>query len=219
MPLAEKELRRAIELNPNYATAYHWLGNILASMQRGDEAIAAARRAEELDPLSLIISADTVWDFVTLRRYDEAIAQSERTLLLDPNFYYVHYLLGQAYYGKGMYKEAIQAIRKSIELNEDPFAKALLVQALAKAGDRAEAVKLRDDLKSESTRRFVPNYVLAMASIALGEKDEAIALLEKDIVDRGNWVSAIAVLPVLDDLRSDPRFATLVKKVESSKLD
>ena len=219
LPLAEKELRRATELNPNYATAYHWLGNVLASMQRGEEAVAAGRRAEELDPLSLIISADAGWNFINLRRYDEAISQSQRTLQLDPNFYYAHYLLGEGYYGKGMYKEAVQAMRKSIEINEDPYAEALLVQALAKAGDRAGAVKLRNDLKAASTRRYIPNYLLAMASVAVGEKDEAIALLEKEITERGAYVAGIAYDPVMDDLRGDPRFAALVQKVESSKLD
>ncbi len=220
LPAAEKELRRAIELNPNYATAYHWLGvSALVNMQRFDEAVAAGKRAEELDPLSVIISADQAYNLLLARRYDEAIAQGKQTLLLDPNFYYVHYLLGWAYLEKGMYKEAISALRKSIELNEDPFAKALLIQSLAKSGERAEAAKLRDELKSESTRRYIPNYILAMASIALGDKDEAFALLEKDIAERSAYVTLIGIDPALDDLRSDPRLAALVKKVESSKLD
>jgi len=188
-------------------------------MQRFDEAVAAGKRAEELDPLSVIISADQAYNLLLARRYDEAIAQGKQTLLLDPNFYYVHYLLGWAYLEKGMYKEAISALRKSIELNEDPFAKALLIQSLAKSGERAEAAKLRDELKSESTRRYIPNYILAMASIALGDKDEAFALLEKDIAERSAYMTLIGIDPALDDLRSDPRLAALVKKVESSKLD
>lgn len=218
-PAAERELRRAIELNPNYATAYHWLGNALVNMKRFDEAVAAGKRAGELDPLSVIISADQGYNLVLARRYDEAIVQGQRALMLDPNFYYTHCLLGWAYHQKGMYREAISAFRKSLELNEDPYAKALLVQSLAKSGGRAEAVKLRDELRSESTSRYIPNYFLAIASIALGEKDEAFALLEKDVAERSTYVTLIAIDPVFDDLRGDPRFAALVQKVQSSKLD
>jgi serine/threonine protein kinase/tetratricopeptide (TPR) repeat protein len=217
---SEREFRRAIELNPNYATAYHWLGNAaLLNMARFDEALVAGRRAEELDPLSIIISADQAYNFTFARRYDEAIAQCQRALSLDPNFYYTHYVLGFVYEQKGMYKEAIPALQKSLKLNEDPFAKALLIRALVKTGQRTEAIKLRDELRSESAKRYVPNYFLAMASIALGEKDEAIGLLEKDIAERGNYMAAIEIDPVLDDLRDDPRFATLVQKVVAAKLD
>jgi eukaryotic-like serine/threonine-protein kinase len=217
---AERELRRAIELNPNYATAYHWLANApLLNLQRFDEALAAGKRAEELDPLSAIISADQAYNFIYARRYDDAIVQCQRALTLDPNFYYTHYVLGMAYHQKGMYKEAISELHKSLELNEDPFAKALLIRALAKSGERAEAIKLSDELYSESARRYVPNYFLAMASIALGEKDEAIALLEKDVAERGSYITTIKIDPVLDDLRDDPRFATLLQKVAAAKLD
>ena len=218
-PASERELRRAIELKPNYATAHHWLGNgPLLAMNRFDEAIAEGRRAEELDPLSVIISADEAYNLIFARRYDEAIAQCQRALAVDPNFYYTHYLLGWAYHEKGMYKEAISAFRKSLELNEDPYAKALFIRSLARSGERAEAIKLRDELKSESTRRYIPGYFLAIASIALGERDEAIALLEKDIAERGNSVQ-MATDPAMDNLSVDQRFAALVKKRETSKLD
>ena len=216
---AERELRRAIELKPNYATAYHWLAIELALAKRPDEAIATARRAEELDPLSLIISADTAFDFILSRRYEEAIAQGQRTLKLDPNFYYAHYLLGWAYYEKGMYPEAISECRKSLELNEEPYAKAILVTALAKSGGPAEAIKLRDELKSESARHYVPSYYLAVADTALGEKDEAFAALEKDFAERSTSYSWIPMDPLFDDLRDDPRFKALMQRVESSKLD
>ena len=95
----------------------------------------------------------------------------------------------------------------------------MLIQSLAKSGGRSEAVKLSEDLVNESRRRYVSPYILAMASTALGEKDEAIALLEKDIAERGTYVSGIETNPEIDDLRGDPRFAALVKKIESSKLD
>jgi serine/threonine protein kinase/tetratricopeptide (TPR) repeat protein len=216
---AEREFRRAIELKPNYATAYHWLGITLALAKRPDEAIATARHAEELDPLSLIISADTAFDLILSRRYDEAILQGQRALTLDPNFYYTHYLLGWAYYEKGMYREAISECRKSLEVNEEPYAKAILITALSKSGGRAEAIKLRDELKSASTRHYVPSYFLAVADMALGERDEAFAALEKDFAERSTSYSWIPVDPLFDDLRNDPRFKALMQRVESSKLD
>lgn len=167
----------------------------------------------------MIISADTAFDLIFARRYDDAVAQAQRTLKLDPNFYYAHYLLGWAYYEKRMYQEAISECRKSLELNQEPYGKAILIASLAKSGGRAEAIKLRDELKSESARHYVPNYFLAVADIALGEKDEAIAALEKDFAERAPSYAWIPVDPLFDDLRGDPRFAALVKRVESSKLD
>jgi eukaryotic-like serine/threonine-protein kinase len=217
---SEKELRRAIELKPNYATAHHWLGDVaLLNQQRFDEAIAAGRRAEELDPLSVIISADTGYNLLLARRYDEAIAHVQRTLALDPNFYYAHYLLGWAYYQKGMYREAISEYRKSLELNPDPFAKSLLALALSKSGGRVEAVRLRDELAAELARRYFPGYHLAIANMAIGDRDAAFALLEKDIAERGPLCPGFAYDPILDELRSDPRFASLLQKIESSKID
>ena len=219
-PAAERELRRAIELKPNYATAHHWLGNApLIVLGRFDEALAEGRRAEELDPLSLIISADQAWNLFNARRYDDAVAQCQKALSLDPNFYYTHFILSMAYYKKGMYREAIAEDRKSIELNPDPFAKAVLAMSLSKSGDRPEAIKLRNDLIAESTRHYVAGYFIALANIALGDRDQAIALLEKDIDERGPNCPSFAIDPLLDDLRNDPRFAAMVQKVEASKLD
>jgi tetratricopeptide (TPR) repeat protein len=217
---AERELRRAIELKPNYATAHHWLANApLLVTGRFDEALAEGRQAEELDPLSVIISADQAWNLVNARRYDDALAQCRKALTLDPNFYYTHYVLSMAYYKKGMYQEAIAADRKSIELNPDPFAKALLAMSLSKTGDRAQAIKLRNDLIADSTHRYLAGYFVALADIALGDKDQAIALLEKDLDERGPNCPSFATDPLLDDLRGDPRFTALMQRTEASKLD
>jgi serine/threonine-protein kinase len=219
---AERELLRAIELKPNYATAQHWLGIFYAAdSQREDEAIAAARRAEELDPLSLIISADTGFGLILLRHYDEAITQLQKTLKLDPNFYYAHYMLGWAYIQKGMYSQAIAECRESLRLNPEPTSKAFLAVALARSGGRAEAMKLRDELKGEIARRYVPNYFVAIVDTALNEKDEAFAALEKDFAERSTFISWIPTnpLPFFDDLHTDPRWAALVEKIASSKID
>lgn len=215
---AERELWQATKLNPNYATAYHWLGTILPASGKNDEALAAARRAEQLDPLSTIISADTAFDLMLMRRYDEAIAQAQRTLKIDPNFYYAHYLIGKAYNKKGMYKDAVASLRKSVELNPDPIAKATLAQSLVASGQRPEAMKLLDELKAESARRYIPGYFLAQVYMALGNNDSAIAALEKDFSDRCVYIQWMAVDPEWDGLRNDPRFTALVERVQSSKL-
>lgn len=216
---AERELRRAIELKPTYATAYHWLGIVYAFANRPDDAIASARRAEELDPLSLIISADMGFDLILCRRYDEAVAQAQKTLKLDPNFYYAHYLLGWAYLQKGMYGPATAEARKSLELNPEPYGKTILIAALARSGERAEAIKLRDELKSEIGRRYIQSYYLAAADTALGEKDAAFAALENDFADRATSYAYIPVDPLFDDLHADERWATLMQKLASSKIN
>ncbi|MCA1849518.1 MAG: protein kinase [Acidobacteria bacterium] len=219
-PAAETELRRAIELNPNNATAYQWLGILLAfTMGRFDEGIAAGRRAEELDPLSPVISADSGFCLFGARRYDEAIAQLKRALTLDPNFYYTRFNLGTVYHAKGMYSEAIVEYRKARELDDDPFVTALLARSLAKSGGRGEATKLRDQLRAESARRYVPNIAFALVYAALDDKDEAFKWMEKDFAERSFYPSFYAVYPLLDDLRDDPRFADLVRRVESAKMD
>jgi tetratricopeptide (TPR) repeat protein len=210
----EKELRRAIELNPNYATAHHWLGlDLLTVLKRFDEAIPEMKRAEELDPLSPVISADAGLALVYARRYDEAIAQTKHALSLDPNFFNARYTLGYAYDGKTLYAEAIAEYRKALALNDDPYAKAFLVRSLAKSGQRTDALKLVEEVKSESATRYVPNYCLAMAYTALGDREEAFALLEKDIAEHSSFVSVLAVEPALDDLRDDPRFKAMLRRL------
>ncbi|MBA3351340.1 MAG: protein kinase, partial [Blastocatellia bacterium] len=214
-----RELYRATELNPKYATAYHWLGNTLPSLGKCDEAIAAAKHAEELDPLSAIINADTALDLIQCRRFDEALVQTQKALKLDPNFYYTHFLAGWAHQNKGNYKEALTSFRRSMALNVDPYAKALFILTLAKAGERVEAMKLRGELRADSKRRYIGGYILAIADVAVGEFDTALAEIEKDLVERGGYTPIIAIDPALDDLRGDPRFTALVKKVEASKLE
>jgi TolB-like protein/Tfp pilus assembly protein PilF len=216
---AVRELQRATELNPKYATAHHWLGVALTGLGKCDEAITAARRAEELDPLSVIISADVALNLIYCRRFDDSLAQTERTLKLDPGFYYTHYLAGWAHLNKGNYPAALAAFRRSRELNSDPFATSLFIQALAKAGERADAVKLHDELRSAAGRQYIDPYVLAIAEIGMGEKDAAFRLLERTVTERGWYATYITSDPAMDDLREDPRFPALVKKLQTSRLE
>jgi TolB-like protein len=211
----EKEFRRAIELEPSYAAAYQWLGgSVLAPMKRFDEAIAELKRGEEIDPLSSINAARVGDTLVAARRYDEAIAQYKRILSIDPNFAYIHYALSWGFGLKGMYPEAISEARRSLELNPDPTTKAYLALWLAKAGQRAEATKLLDELKQESTKGYVQSYAFALVYLGFDDKEEALRWLEKEVSERGVHANFYSVYPELDPLRSEPRFKAMLKQVK-----
>ena len=218
-PASERELRRAIELKPSSATAYHWLGNIaLLAMGRWDESLAAERRAGELDPLSLSIASDTGVTLLYARRFDEAIAQFRRTLAVDPKFYVARYHLGLTLHARGEYDAAIAEYRICLASDDDPWVTALLAFSLAKAGRRGEALEQRAKLIAESAGRYVPNVGLAIVHAALGENDEALRWLERDFEERSLFPPFYAWDPVFDDLRADPRFADLVHRVGQAKL-
>jgi serine/threonine protein kinase/tetratricopeptide (TPR) repeat protein len=216
---AERALRRAIELNPGYATAWHWLGNFLPIIGKGDEAIAAGKRAEELDPLSAIISADTGWDLIILRRYDEAIEQAQRTLLIDPNFWYAHCIIGLASDLKGLHAEAVRAFQKAAALNPDVITTGRLAAALARAGDRVQAQRLLAGLHAEAGRRYIQGYYLATAELALGDTNAALTSLERDARERGIYMQWLAINPEFDGLRAEKRFAAILERMKASRLE
>jgi len=215
---ATSEFQRAIELNPNYATAHQWYGNsALVALGRFDEAIAEVKRAIELDPLSLVINTDLGATYYRARRYDEAIEQLHKTLELDPGFYYARWNLGSALSAKGAIGEAIGEYQKARALNDDPLVLGLLTRAYAFSGNKTEAIKLRDQLATLSRERYVSAYSFALASIGFGDKEEALRWLEKSYQDRaGNDLEFIRVEPLLDPLRGDPRFEALMAKVFST---
>jgi TolB-like protein/Tfp pilus assembly protein PilF/class 3 adenylate cyclase len=207
-----RELERAIQLNPNYAMAHHWLGNLpLTFTGHFDRAIGELKRALELDPLSMIINANLGQTYCYSRRYEEAIAQLHRTIEIDPSFYYAHYQLGEALEFKGNRDAAIAEYQKARKLNDDPLVLALLAQAMAKAGNLAQARKLLEQLKEESRHRYVTAYGIGLAYLGLGENEEALRWFEKSYQDRaGTEIGYIKVDPFLDSLRDDPRFEKLV---------
>jgi TolB-like protein/Tfp pilus assembly protein PilF len=210
---SEKEYRRAIELKPNYATAHHWLGSDLSNVKRFDDSLVELRRAEELDPLSPIIGTNLGDTLVFARRYDEAIAQYKRTLVRNPNFAYAHRALGWAYGSNGTYPEAMAETRTAIEMNNGSSAKGYLGLWLARSGKRDEAVKLLSELKQETTRGYVQSYTFALIYIGLGDKEEALNWLEKQMSGRSETANTYAVAPELDELRSEPRFKEMLKRM------
>ena len=213
-----KEFERAIQLNPNYATAHHWYGETLGSMGRLDEAIAESKRARELDPLSLVINTDLGEVYVWARQYDKAIEQLRKTIQMDPRFYYAHWTLGIALQLNGQLSEAIAEYRTAADLNDDPFVLALLGQAHARAGQREDAKKILARLTEEAKSRYVSAYSFALMYLALDDKERAIDELERAYRERaGGDVYRVKVDPMLDDLRGSPRFEALVQTVFASK--
>ena len=211
---ANREFRRAIELNPNYATAHQWYAETgLVPLGQFEE----ARRALELDPLSIVINADVGTTLTNARRYDQAIEQLRKTVDMDPGFYYTHWTLGNALELKGRNEEAIAEYKKATALNDDPLPRALLGHLYAKIGRKDEALEILKKLREQresSEQRYVSPYNLALIHIGLSQKDEAIQLLEETYEDRNGYdLAFIKIEPMLDPLRGDPRFEALVRKV------
>jgi TolB-like protein/Tfp pilus assembly protein PilF len=209
------EFERALELNPNYATAHHWFGaGPLLALGRFDESIAEAKRSIELDPLSLINNADFGNDYYYARRYDEAIAQLRKTVEMEPRFYLARYYLGQALQLKGQLSEAISEYRKAAELDDDPFVLALLGQAYARVGQQTEANKILAQLNQEAKSRYVGAYGVGLIFLGLGDKNRAMDELERAYRENdGNDIYNIRIDPLLDPLRGDPRFEALAEKI------
>ncbi len=208
---SEKEFRRAIELKPSYSTAHHWFSADLSYTKRLEESLVEIKRAQELDPLSAIISTNFADTLVYARRYDEAIAQCKRTLVSNPNFSYAHRVLGLAYGLKGMYPEAIAETRTAIQMGS--LGDGYLGMWLARSGDRAGALKVLEQLKHDAKVQYVQNYHFALVHIGLGDKEQALNYLEKHMLARSETASEYGVAPELDELRSEPRFKAMLKKM------
>jgi tetratricopeptide (TPR) repeat protein len=213
---AGREFRRGIELNPGYATGHHWYAWHLTALGRNDAAVAEIQKAESLDPLSLIISADLAEELLVAHRFNEAIEQSRKTVNLDPFFGLAHFVLGQALTQQHLYKEAIAELQKAIELSPGNTAvKANLAYAYAVSGMKGEAVKMLNDLKNRSSHAFSNAPEIAVIYVGLGQKDQAMAWLEKAYVERFN--PAVLMRPCFDPLRSDPRFQDLLGRIGLSR--
>jgi DNA-binding winged helix-turn-helix (wHTH) protein/TolB-like protein len=211
---AEREFKRAIELNPNYATAHQWYSEFLSIMGRFDEAITEMQRAQELEPLSLVTSTAMGLVLYRARQNNQAIEQWRKTLEIDPNFWMTHFYLGLAYVQEGKYGAAVSEFHKGKTLSEDDSnVIALLGYAQGLAGKRSEAQKILDKLTLLPKQKYISPFSIAEIYIGLGEKDRAFEWLEKAYEDRTWLLRILNVEPIFDPIRSDPRFTDLLRRI------
>jgi len=211
---AENEYLRALELNPNYATGHHWYADFLSSMGRSEEAMQEIHTAQELDPLSLVISMEVAWNWYMTREYERSLEQSLKTLEIEPNFTPAQHTLGLAYLQLGKHTEAIRAFEKAKEgSGGNLVALAALGHAYAASGEKRQASKALSELGKMAQRRYVPYYWSAIVHAGLGHQDEALECLEKACEERDVWLVWLRAEPRFDRLRSGPRFENLLRRI------
>jgi TolB-like protein/DNA-binding winged helix-turn-helix (wHTH) protein len=208
---SDKEFKRALELNPNYATGHHWYAEHLAWLGRFDDALRESERARQLDPLSLIIAADNGAILYYSRQYDRAIAQFNAVRELDSGFPRAAIIFAP-YVQKGMFAEAEADIEQHMP-GDNPWHWSSLAYAYGRAGNRARAEYALDKLLDLNQRQLVDPIVIVIAYSGIGNNDQAIAWLEKAFAQHSNGLTGLKVDPIYDPLRDDPRFQNLLRRV------
>jgi TolB-like protein/DNA-binding winged helix-turn-helix (wHTH) protein/Flp pilus assembly protein TadD len=211
---AQRHYQRAIELNPNYATAHHWYAEgYLIPVGRADQAIAEIRKAQELDPLSAVIATDLGKELYFVRRYDEALVELRRALELDPNFVGAHNWISDTLLEKRMYSDAMMELEKTKPFREERVYIRQTAYLYARIGRRAEArAALRRSLELSKGKQ-VSSGSIALTYAALGDKNESFQWLEKAYTERSSFMTSLKYWSVFDALRGDPRFADLLHRV------
>jgi TolB-like protein/DNA-binding winged helix-turn-helix (wHTH) protein/Tfp pilus assembly protein PilF len=213
-PGAEAEFRQAVALNPNYAAAHDWYSYFLTAVGRPEEALVEIRRAQEIDPLSLVISTDIGFQLYYQKRYDEAISQLRKTLQMNPKFPLAHLWLGRAYQQKQMYEEAIAEYRETdAALPDWVVTLAAIGNVEGVAGKRRAARDILAKLNTLAQKKYVTPYGVALVYDGLGEKDQALSWLDKALDDRSHWLVWIRLDPRWDAIRDEPRFKRIVSRV------
>jgi serine/threonine-protein kinase len=214
---AEKEFKRAIELDPRSAETHQWYGAYWQAIGRSDQSLAERRRAQELEPLSLIMNFELVQALYFARNYDQAIEQSHKNLELDQSFGPFYTFPPRAYEQKGMYGEAITGFQKAITVQKHLQGKSITMARLAHVyaltGKKDEARAMLNELKLLAQQEYVPADAIALIYAGLGENDEAFAWLEKAYDEHSFSMTWLKVEPSWDSLRSDPRFADLLRRM------
>ncbi len=216
---AEREYLRAMELKPGYATAHHWYSEYLLAAGRFDEAIAEAKRAQESDPLGLILHALIGLAYYFARRYDEAIAECERTIDMGPSFLPTHLWLGLAYQQVGRKEDAVQVYQRAASFpSAGQFLLGFLGHAQGVAGHHRDAERTLDELHALAGRAYVSPFSIALVHLGLGAREESQAWLEKASEERSCWLVWLGVDPMFDSLRTEPRFQAILSRMGLDRL-
>jgi len=212
---AEREFVRAIQLDPNYGSAHQWYAEYLTALGRFDEALVHIKMAEDAAPLSLIIRTIHAWIYLEAGHAERAISLFEDTIAMDPEFPVSHWILGQACCITGDYQRAIDELELAISLSGDnSHVLADLGYVNARAGHRSEALEIRGELtKAERRGDLVSYYGLAKLDSGLGDPDAAFACLSRSLEKREMELIYLRVDPLMDPIRSDPRFDDLVRRI------
>jgi serine/threonine-protein kinase len=211
---ADTEFRRAIELNPNSATAHHWYGDYLANMGRPEDGLRETRRAQELDPLSLIINSTLGWQLYLARRNDQAIEQLRKVLDIDAKFTPARRMLEEVYAQSGKQKEAVTERARILSLSGSPEFAASIEEDFSKSGYKGVLQSWLDGLTEISKHGYVSAYSIAEGYMRLGEKDKVFEWLDKAYEDHDSGLVSIAVEPMFDPVRSDPRFKDILRRMK-----
>ena len=214
-PGAIAEYERALQLNPNDATAHQWFANdTLANIGQNEREVTVMKRAVELDPLSLIINSNLGWAYIHARRLDDAVAQLRKTVEMDASFYYARYGLALALELKGAIPEAIAEYQKTISISDDPVPLGMLGRLYATRGRKDEAQQVLQQLRQRREQRYTAAYSLALVYLGLGDRNEALNWLEQGYHEHDGFnIGPIRVDPLLAPLHGDPRFEALAEKI------
>jgi tetratricopeptide (TPR) repeat protein len=216
-PRSEREFRRAIELNPNYATAHQWYSYFLTAMGRFPEAVEEARKAQQIDPLSLAINATLAGRYRDAGQYDQAINIGQRTLEMDPNFVTAHSVLGATYEALGNWAQAILEYQKAAELSQgNPASLAALGCAYGYSGNREAARNVLARLREASRSHYVSAFDMAAVFASMGEKDNSFHWLEKAYSERESQMAFLAITRRLNGIHSDPRYSNMLHRMHLS---
>jgi len=211
---AEQEVKSAIELNPNSATAHHWYGDYLANMGRSEEGLRETKRARELDPLSLIINTTLGWQLYLARLDDQAIEQLRTVLDIDAKFSPARRTLEEVYAHMGKHKEAVAEREKVISLSGSPELAASIEEDFSKSGYKGVLQSWLDGLTEISKHGYVSSYSIAEGYMRMGEKDKAFDWLEKAYEEHDSGLVSIGVEPMFDPVRRDPRFRDILRRMK-----
>ena len=209
----EREFQTAIRIKPGYAPAHQWYSSYLVAVERFDEAIAEAKRTEELEPLSFVASSHLGWIYYLSGKNDLAIEQWKKILVLDSSSFPARRYLGLAYEAKGMYTEAINEFQTGVKLSGSPLMLALLGHAYAVSGKRVEAEQVLRDLEQLQSQRYVSPYTVAAIYAGLGNQEQAFTWLEKAVEERDVWLMNLKVDPVFAKMRSNRKFVDLLARI------